>query len=87
MEKFGNACKGLGRLVNIIVPHKLDRKGRRFGFLFFREVQNPNAILEKLKQQQTSGFNILADFAKPKPKLPTQPSHHNHRQQNNLNHT
>ncbi|MCH80228.1 RNA-binding protein 25-like [Trifolium medium] len=52
------------RVEDVYIPLKLDRKGKRFGFVRFWDVQNVEQILEKLEDIWFDYYKLRANIAK-----------------------
>lgn len=55
--------RGLGRIVDLVIPPKLDRRGNRFGFVRFREVFSNSAIVRNLNNLSFDNVKIRAALA------------------------
>ncbi|PNX56437.1 hypothetical protein L195_g058205, partial [Trifolium pratense] len=54
---------GIWRVDEVYIPQKLDRRGKRFGFVRFWEVQNVEGILRKLEDTWFETYKIRANLA------------------------
>ncbi|MCI07766.1 RNA-binding protein 25-like, partial [Trifolium medium] len=54
---------GIWRVDEVYIPQKLDRRGKRFGFVRFWEVQNVDGILRKLEDIWFETYKIRANLA------------------------
>ncbi|XVF11360.1 hypothetical protein REPUB_Repub08aG0021100 [Reevesia pubescens] len=61
LTKYG---AGLGRIPDVFIPQKKDKRGGRFGFVKFKEVKDVNALLAKLNLIWFGSFKLRVSLAK-----------------------
>ncbi|GKV27138.1 hypothetical protein SLEP1_g36342 [Rubroshorea leprosula] len=57
-EQMWRAFSGYGRVIDICVPNRKDKYGRRFGFVRFQDVKNVSMMEKELDQIKVGGVKI-----------------------------
>ncbi|XVF31067.1 hypothetical protein REPUB_Repub16aG0113400 [Reevesia pubescens] len=61
---FARYGAGLGRIADVFIPGKTDKRGGRFGFVKFKEVKDVKAMLQKLNMIWLGSFKLRVSLAK-----------------------
>lgn len=64
MSEMYRVFGGYGSVAEVYVPLKVDRRGRRFGFVEFREVQNVEELEKSLEEVWLGGCRVKVNKAK-----------------------
>ncbi|XVF38174.1 hypothetical protein REPUB_Repub20aG0077700 [Reevesia pubescens] len=61
---FARFCTGLGRIADVFIPGRKDRKGDNFGFVRFKDVKDVRAMKAKLNTIWIGSFKLRITIAK-----------------------
>lgn len=57
-------CMGIGTVVDVFIPNRLSKAGRRFGFVKFIKVDNAAQLLSNLKGIWFGNYHMFADLVR-----------------------